>query len=176
MKVLDFLWLLLLIWGAYSGFKRGFVAEACSLGAFLIATMSSVKLMELLARLFQKWGINLASAAPYIIFVVAFIAIVIIVTLLGKLFGRLIHMTLLGGIDKMMGAVLGVFKWAFFIGVFLCLANVLQLRLSHSYLADNYFCPFVQVLAPRFLNWLSTYFSSLQGCAAPVVKHLSLSI
>jgi len=160
-KALDILWLLLLTGGAYSGFKRGFVAECFSLGAFLIATISSVKVMELLTRLLQKWSVNLGNLTPYIIFVLAFIAIVIIVTLIGKLFSRLIHMTLLGGFDKLVGAVLGVLKWGFYIGVFLWLANVLQLHIPHSYLADTYFLPLVQSLAPRFLGWLSTYFSSL---------------
>jgi membrane protein required for colicin V production len=175
-KALDILWLLLLIGGAYSGFKRGLIAEAFSLGAFLIATISSVKLMELLTRLLQKWGVDLGIVAPYIIFVLAFIAIVIIVTLIGKLVSNLLHMTLLGGLDKLLGAVLGVLKWAFFIGVFLWLANALQLHLPHSYLADTYFLPLVQSLAPRFLDWLSTYFSSLQGWLAPADKHTPLTI
>jgi membrane protein required for colicin V production len=175
-KALDILWLLLLVWGAYSGFKRGFVAEVFSLGAFLIATISSVKLMEFLTRLLQKWNINLGSATPYVIFVLAFIAIVIIVTLIGRLFSHLIHMTLLGGVDKLIGAVLGVFKWGFFIGIFLWLANVLQLHVPHSYLADTYFLPIVQSIAPRFLDWLSTYFSSLQGWLAPAGKHTPLII
>lgn len=176
MKILDILWLLLLIWGAYSGFKKGFVAEAFSIGAFLVATVSSVKFMELLTRLLQKWSINLGNITPYVTFVLAFIVIVIIITLLGRLFSHLIHMTLLGGVDRLIGAVLGVFKWFFFIGVFLWLANVLKLHIPHSYLVDDYFLPLAQSLAPRLLDWLSTYFSSLQSWLVPLEKHTPLAM
>lgn len=176
MKALDILWLLLLLGGAYSGFKKGFVAEACSVGAFFIATISSVKLMHLWIRLLKKWTINLGSVTPYFIFVVAFIAIVIIVTLLGRLLSHLLHLTVVGVFDRLLGAVLGVFKWGFFIGVFLYLAHVLQLRIPHSYLADNYFLPFIQSLTPRFLHWLSTYFASLQDGITSAGKHTPLPI
>ena len=163
MKALDILLLVLLIWGAYSGFKKGFIAEVFSLGAFLLATIGSVKLLDQLTSLFkQRYG-SLGNFTPYIVFVVIFITIVILVTLIGKLFRNLVNMTILGGLDKIMGAILGVFKWAFFVSTFIWLANLLHLNWAHSYLVDTFFFPLIKSLAPRFLDWLAAWIPALQG-------------
>ncbi|OJW68903.1 MAG: hypothetical protein BGO68_03920 [Candidatus Amoebophilus sp. 36-38] len=163
MKALDILLLVILIWGAYSGFKKGFIAEVFSLGAFLLATIGSVKLLNQLTSLFKKWYGSLGDFTPYIVFVLIFITIVILVTLIGKLFRNLVNMTILGGLDKLMGAILGIFKWAFFVSTFLWLANLLHVNLVHSYLVDTFFFPLIKSLAPRFLGWLADWIPVLQG-------------
>lgn len=163
MKALDILLLALLIWGAYSGFKKGFIAEIFSLGSFLLATIGSIKLLNQLTNLFKRWYGSLGSFTPYIVFILIFIIIVIIVTLIGKLFRNLVNMTILGGLDKLMGAILGIFKWAFFVSTFIWLANLLHLNLAQSYLIDTFFFPIIQTLAPRLLGWLADWIPILQG-------------
>ena len=162
MKALDILLLVLLIWGAYSGFKKGFIAEVFSLGAFVLATVGSVKLLNQLTSLFKKWYGSLGNFTPYVVFVLIFITIVILVNLIGKLFRNLVNMTILGGVDKLMGAILSVFKWAFFISTFIWLASLLHLNLAHSHLVNTSLFPIIKSLAPRFLGWLASWIPALQ--------------
>lgn len=176
MKALDILLLIILIWGAYKGFKRGFIAEIFSLGSFLVATIISVKLLDQLTKVFKNWYGDLGTITPYIVFVLIFILIVVGVTLIGKLFSHLVNMTMLGGIDKLLGAALGVFKWTFFISTFLWLANLLQLDLPYSsYLADTFFFPMIKTLAPHLLGWVANYFPALRKSTQIIVSYTAFS-
>jgi len=160
---LDILLLILLIWGAYSGFRKGFVSEIFSLGAFFIATIGSVKLMDYFAGFLRKCNGNLGTFAPYLAFVLIFLGIVVAITLVGKFFKYLINMTILGWIDRLMGAVLGIFKWAFFVSTFLWVADLLHFNVPNNYLSDTYIFPIIKSLAPRFLGWLPSWLPALQG-------------
>ena len=86
MKALDSLLLTLLVWGAYSGFRKGFVVEVFSMGSFLVATIGSIRLLDQLAGLCVRWYGNIGGIMPYVIFTLLFITIVVVVTLLGRLF------------------------------------------------------------------------------------------
>ncbi|ACE06196.1 hypothetical protein Aasi_0823 [Candidatus Amoebophilus asiaticus 5a2] len=162
MKSLDILLSVLLIWGAYSGFRRGFVLEIFSLGAFFLATIGSIKLMDYFAGFLKKCNGNLGSLAPYLAFVLIFLGIVVAITLVGKLFKYLISMTLLGWVDRLMGAILGIFKWAFFVSTFVWVADLLHFNLPGEYLSDTYILPIIKPFAPRFLGWLPSWLPTLQ--------------
>ena len=153
MKALDILIMVLLIWGAYTGFKKGFISELFSLGSFFLATIGSIKMLDFLSGIYKKFYGSLGTVTPYIIFVLSFILIIIAVTLTGRFIRYLINMTILGGFDKLMGAILGIFKWAFFISTFLWLGNLLQLSFYHNSLSKSLFFPILQPIAPRLLGW-----------------------
>jgi membrane protein required for colicin V production len=162
LKSLDILLLLLLIWGAYSGFKKGFVSEVFSLGAFFLATIGSVKLMDYFAGFLNKCNGNLGSLAPYLAFVLIFLGIVVAITLVGRLFKYLINLTILGWIDRLAGTVLGVFKWAFFVSTFLWIADLLHFNVPNNYLSETHVFPIIKSLAPRLLGWLPSWLPMLQ--------------
>lgn len=163
MKALDSLLLTLLVWGAYSGFRKGFVVEVFSMGSFLVATIGSIRLLDQLAGLCVRWYGHIGGIMPYVIFTLLFITIVVVVTLLGWLFRRLINLTLLGGLDKVMGGLLGIFKWAFFLSTFLWLASVLHLKIPDTYTADTLLFPIIEPIAPQFVAWLVTWFPAIQA-------------
>ena len=154
MRALDIFLLILLVWGAYSGFKKGFIMEIFSIGSFFVATMGSIKLLDKLVSLCAKWYSSLGGIMPYIIFVLLFITIVVAVTLVGRLFRRLINLTLLGGIDKAIGALLGIFKWGFFVSTFLWLGSLLHLKIPDTYTAHTFLFPVIESLARQFIAWL----------------------
>lgn len=162
MKALDILLTCLLLWGIYSGFKKGFVAELYSLGAFVIAAMCSLKLMKLLVEFLKTWNIHCNTPASYVLVMVAFLAIVIIVTLLGKLCKYLIHLTALGGVDQLFGALLGAVKWGLCILFFFSLVHTLALPLPDSYVVDHYLLRLQQWIEPYCMRWLHNYIYSLK--------------
>jgi len=162
MKALDILLTVLLLWGVYSGFKKGFVAELYSLGAFVIASMCSLKLMKMVVKVLHKWNIHCNTPTSYMLVLVAFLTIVIIVTLLGKLCRYLIHLTALGGVDKLFGAILGAAKWGLCITFLFGIVRTLKLSLPESYLVDHYLLPLTQLLEPSCMRWLHDYIYPLQ--------------
>lgn len=154
MSALDSLLLILLLWGAYSGFRKGFVMEIFSIGSFFLATIGSIRLLNKFTSLCTRWYGSVGGLMPYLVFVLLFIIIVLAITLVGRLFRRLINLTLLGGIDKLVGALLGMFKWAFFVSTFLWLASLLHLKIPAAYTAHSFLFPIIEPLAPRFMGWL----------------------
>jgi membrane protein required for colicin V production len=162
LKSLDILLLILLVWGAYSGFKKGFVSEVFSLGAFFLATIGSVKLMDCFAGFLKQCNGNLGNFAPYLAFVLIFLGIVVAITLAGRVFKYLINMTILGWVDRLMGAVLGIFKWAFFVSTFLWVADLFHINVPNNYLSATHIFPLIKSLAPRFLGWIPNWLPMLQ--------------
>lgn len=161
-KAPDIFLLILLAWGAYSGFRKGFVLEIFSLGSFFVAMIGSIKLLDKLSQFYATWYGNLGDILPYLLFVLLFILIVIGFSLVGKVFRQLIHLTLLGGLDKLAGACLGMFKWAFFVSSFLWFANLLQLTLPTHAIKEATLLPMIQPFAPRFIAWVATWWPMLQ--------------
>ena len=74
---------------------------------------------------FLHWGMELISKyvdisnkiLPYVSFILIFLAILIGVNMLGKLIKKVIDATLLGNIDSLVGALVGMVKWAFAISI-----------------------------------------------------------
>ena len=58
---------------------------------------------------------------PFISFIIIFLAIILLIKMLGKVIKKMIDMTLLGGIDKFAGAVVGMVKWAIGVSIILWL-------------------------------------------------------
>ncbi|MBK6267036.1 CvpA family protein [Marivirga sp. S37H4] len=162
MKTLDILLLIPLIFGAYLGFRKGLLLEIVSLVAFVLAIVGAFKLLdfgiELLQPYFEKWD----TALPIISFIVLFIAILLIVNLIGKIVKKVLDMTLLGGLDNFAGAVLGLLKWAFGVSLVLWMAESVDVSISAEMAEGTYIYPTVASFAPFVLDLFSAYLPFIQ--------------
>ena len=163
MKVLDSILFTLLVWGAYKGFRRGFVVEVFSLASFGVATVGSIMLKNQLAELYVRWYGSIGSIASYAISTFLSIITVIVVTLIGRLFSYLINLALLGDLDKALGILLGIFKWALFSSIFFWLASMLHLEIPDTYTADTVLFPLIKPLAPQLVAWIVSQLSAIQA-------------
>jgi membrane protein required for colicin V production len=160
-KALDIFLLFLLAWGGYSGFRKGFILELFSIASLFIATIGSIKLLNKFIGLYSKWWGDLGTWMPYLLFIILFIFLVLIVSLVGRLLKKLVHhLTPLGSLDCLIGAALGVFKWAFLISSMLWVIHLLHLKLPNRYTDHTTLFPIIQALVPKlmgfFPHWLPT--------------------
>ncbi|MEL6152700.1 MAG: CvpA family protein, partial [Bacteroidota bacterium] len=115
MKLLDLLTLILLLLGGVSGFRRGLIVEAFSIGALLIAACISAALLDtLLAWCNVPGQQDWENWLPYIAFGGVFVVLVVLITLLGRCMKRLVKPTLLGSLDRLLGCLIGMLKWGTF--------------------------------------------------------------
>lgn len=163
MKVLDSILLTLLVWGAYRGFRRGFVVEVFSLASFGVATLGSITLKDQLVALYVRWYGSIGGVALYAISALLSITIVIVVTLVGRLLSYLVNLALLGDLDKVLGTLLGIFKWAFFSSAFFWLASMLHIKIPDTYTAETVLFPLIQPLAPQVIAWGASQLSAIQA-------------
>jgi len=90
---------------------------------------------------------------PFISFLVIFIAIILLVNLFGKLVKKMVDMTLLGGVDKFAGAIVGIVKWAIGLSIILWLTNNFGIELPGQD-EELVLYPFLAELGPSLITAL----------------------
>lgn len=139
-----------LVFGAFLGFKKGLLLEIVGVLAFILAIIGGFKLMETgmvyLSEYFEDFG----QLLPFISFLIIFLAIILLINMLGKLLKKMIDMTLLGGFDKFAGAILGLVKWAIGVSILLWLVNNFGVELPGQD-EELVLYPFLTELGPKII-------------------------
>jgi membrane protein required for colicin V production len=152
LNALDVAILLLLIWGTFSGFRKGLLLEVIGIVAFVIGIVVGLKLLQ--------WSINWLSGyvdineslLPYIAFFVLFVLVVVGINLIGNIASKALHLTFLGVVDSLLGAVAGLLKWALGISVLFWVASTMELNRPGGLLTQSWFFELLAPLAPAFFD------------------------
>jgi membrane protein required for colicin V production len=147
-----------MILGAYGGYKEGFLMALFSLLAIVLGVLGGFKLMGW-AMIFLTDHFNVdQKVLPYISFGVVFLAIVIVVRLLGNLIRLSLDKSFLGKVDQATGAILGLLKTVFMLSVFLWIVDSLNFALPKNWTRDSLLLPYIEMFAPRISSWISEFF------------------
>lgn len=119
MHALDGIALCLLLWGAYSGFKRGLVRELVFSLLFFWTATQGIELFQLLVPMATRKWPHFSAHLPAALAVVLFAAGGGMLLLATKLLQMLVRVSLLGVFDAALGACAGVAKVALCISFFL---------------------------------------------------------
>mgnify|MGYP003575689650 CR=1 FL=1 len=158
MSVVDIILIVIFLVGAVSGYKEGFLMELFSLLALLLGILGGFKLMGwAMLMLVDKFDID-QKVLPYVAFAVVFIAIVIVVRLVGNLLKVSIDKSFLGRIDQAAGAFLGLIKTAFILSVLLWLVDAFKLNVPEKWAEDSWLLPGLATFAPAVADWISEIF------------------
>ena len=121
MKIIDTLILVSLLWFAFRGFRKGFVDGIFSLLALITGGWAMAVFSETTYTLMGLEGENIRIIASGL----TFIAVVIIVFMLGKIVKGIIRIVLPEVLDKLAGALLGGLKVLLFFGaIFYIVASI----------------------------------------------------
>ncbi|MEM6523093.1 MAG: CvpA family protein [Bacteroidota bacterium] len=155
MSLFDLVLVGLLAFGAYKGFRKGFLLEAIAVLSFVLAIIGGFRLMHWgMSVLSERFDLN-GQILPYISFLLIFVSIVIAVNLLGKFLKTILDMTLLGSIDNLAGALLAILKWAFGISILLWLSNSFGISVEGSWTNNSLILPYLLTLAPKVVDLVS---------------------
>jgi len=121
--------------------------------AFVLAIIGGFKLMELGMTYLSAYFDGIDHLLPFISFLVIFIAIILLVNLFGKLVKKMVDMTLLGGVDKFAGAIVGIVKWAIGLSIILWLTNNFGIELPGQD-EELVLYPFLAELGPSLITAL----------------------
>jgi membrane protein required for colicin V production len=142
-----------LVFGAVMGHKKGLLLEIFGILAFVLAIIGGFKLMELGMTYLSEYFDGIDNLLPFISFLVIFIAIILLVNLFGKLVKKMVDMTLLGGVDKFAGAIVGIVKWAIGLSIILWLTNNFGIELPGQD-EELVLYPFLAELGPSLITAL----------------------
>lgn len=141
----------MLLLGAWSGYRKGFVMALFSFAAILLGAWGAFKLMDAgqdyLARNFNITG----NFVPYLSFLLIFLLILIGVKIIGRIIRSSIEGTVVGEMDQWLGAGLGLIRYMLVASVLLVALERLDLGLPASWTAGSVIFPVMKGTAP----WLA---------------------
>jgi membrane protein required for colicin V production len=94
---------------------------------------------------------------PYVAFAVVFLAILILVRVLGKILKLSIDKTFLGQVDQAAGAGIGLVKVAFMLSVSLWILDAMDFNLPDKWTSDSWLLPRIESFAPGVTAWIGDY-------------------
>ncbi|MDY6799816.1 MAG: CvpA family protein [Bacteroidota bacterium] len=123
MNTIDLVFAILFLWSAYRGFTKGFIVQLATLAALLLGILGAVMFSDFTSALIIKKFEVSGQYLPIISFAITFIVIVVAVHILAKLLNKLIDAIALGIVNRMLGVLFSVLKYAFIISIILVLIN-----------------------------------------------------
>jgi membrane protein required for colicin V production len=166
LKVLDIILVILLLIGAFQGYRKGLLLEIFGLIALVLAVIGGLKLMHWGIEFMQERFDISSNLLPIIAFIVIFIAIILLVSLIGRLLKNVVHLTLLGSVDKLAGSILGILKWAFGLSILLWFFSSIGYSFPEEMSFNTYVYPEIYAFAPTVIG----YFSSIFPFAGEILK------
>ena len=149
MNLIDIFIGVILILGFYKGFKNGLVIELTSLLGLILGIVGAFYISKEYGLYIGKWLDWEDEYLRITTFLLSFLGIVIIVSLIGKLITRLINFVALSFINKFLGGLFGLLKFGLFLSILLLLFNVINAQfemVSPSTLEDSYSYPILSEL------------------------------
>ena len=149
MNLIDIFIGVILILGFYKGFKRGLVLELTSLLGLILGIVGAFYLSKEYGLYIGEWLDWEDEYLRITTFLLSFLGIVIIVSLIGKLITKLIDFVALSLINKLLGGLFGLLKFGLLLSILLLLFNVINTQfdmVSQSTLEDSYSYPMLNAL------------------------------
>ena len=110
MNLFDWILLVPLLYGFYSGFTKGLILELFSLIALILGVYGALYFSSFTFALIADYVEIYSVYLNLVSYGLTFLAIVIAVSLIGRLLTLFVKMVALGFINRMMGALFGVIK------------------------------------------------------------------
>jgi membrane protein required for colicin V production len=157
--VFDIIFAVLLLYAVITGVRKGLVVQLVELLAVLLGVYIAYKFSYVLAMGVQKLHFN-PSAVSTISFILTFILVVIAMRALGKLIHRLLQITLLGWLNRLLGAVFASLKILFLTSVALLILDMVNRQI--------HIIPNEQIESSKLYHPISTF-------APTVFKYLDIN-
>lgn len=148
-----------LAWGAFNGYRKGLLVEIVGVAAFVVAMIVGFK--------FLRFGTDLLAPyitadltrrfLPFIGFSVIFFPTIFMVNRLGYSLRSVLRYTLLGTLDNLAGAAVGVFTWVFGLSVFFWLLSTLGIEIPPKYGQGSLLYEYVVPIAPKIISVISDW-------------------
>jgi len=119
MNYIDIILVLLLIFSAISGFRKGLIVELASLAALILGIWGAIEFSDITSE-FLVENFNWEPEYLNIIsFIITFVVIVILVHIVGNVVNKLVETVMLGFINKLAGLVFGILRAALVLSIIL---------------------------------------------------------
>jgi membrane protein required for colicin V production len=144
MNWIDFIIIILLVFGLARGFMNGFIKELASLLALVLGIWGAIKFSTFTSERLYDYFDMTGQYVGIIAFLITFIIIVIIIHFIGLVVDKFVEKISLGVLNSLLGLVFGVFKTALILSVIFTILNAFD--------AKHHFLPGKQIEDSRLYN------------------------
>ena len=161
MSIVDIILALIILAGAFAGYKDGFIPSLFSLIAIVLGMLLGFKLMgRIMVFLIGKYNVD-EKVLPFIAFGVVFIIVALLVNLVGKIVKTSLNKPVLGPLDQGVGAFLGLVRATFMLSLMLWIADSMKIKFPEDWMTNAWLHPVAASFAPNVAKWIGRVLSLL---------------
>jgi len=153
LPITDLILILLLLWGAWNGYKKGLVIAIASIIAIVAGAYGAFYFSDALGSWISgvvAWNAKSIAVAS---FALTFLGVVFGVHLIAKAIEKTLNIVALGGINKLAGAVLGVLKTALILSFVIYGLKGFEIKVYEDTNKEYVVMPIVESIAPLVLPY-----------------------
>lgn len=154
---LDIFILICFIPAIIGGLINGLVRQLATLASLLLGIWAGWHFSELLSQWIRAFLHSESKLIGIISFAIIFIAVLILVNLIGKALSGIVKFALLGWLDRLLGVIFGILKYCLILSVifyFFNAINNLYEIIPAQHFASSYFYPLIEPIAPSIFPYL----------------------
>jgi membrane protein required for colicin V production len=128
MATLDIILLICFIPGIIRGISKGFLEQALSLVGIVLSVWAAFKFSALVCDWLKPYLSLSETTLNVVAFALILVAVCLVVLIVAKLLTKVLEMSMLGWLDKILGLVFALVVNALLLGVFIILFDTLNLK------------------------------------------------
>ncbi len=155
MNLLDVIATLIILYGAFKGYKKGFFISLMGFISLYISLIIGIKYHHILILLIQKTPINLEDNALIVVsIIVSFLFTFLIILQLSKLLKYILDLTLIGFLDDLGGAILGSLICGFILSFLFNIIDWLNVEILSDQINNSILYPIIKEIQPILTKYI----------------------
>ena len=161
MNILDIVLLVCLIPALIQGLRKGFIAQVVAIISLVLGGWLAYKFSAVVTEWLAQWLDITGQALNIISFILIFAVVVTLLFPLGKILEASVKIILLGWLNKLLGLVFALFKYALVIGLLVILFDSINDKfslVSRSYLDSSFMYSGLKSISYSVFPYLKSLF------------------
>ena len=155
MNLLDVIATLIILYGAFNGYKKGFFISLMGFISLYISLIIGIKYHHILILLIQKIPISLEDNSLIVVsIIVTFLFAFLIILQLSKLLKYILDLTLIGFLDDLGGAFLGSLICGFILSFLFNIIDWLNVEILSDQINNSILYPIIKEIQPILTKYI----------------------
>ncbi len=162
MNILDIALLVCLIPALIQGLRKGFIAQVVAIISLVLGGWLAYHFSSVVTGWLEQWLDISGPALGILSFILIFVVVITVLFLLGKVLEASVKIILLGWLNKLLGLVFALFKYALVIGLLIILFDSINGKfdfVSESYLDSSFMYSGLRSVSYAVFPYLKSLFA-----------------
>lgn len=157
MNWFDLIVLILLLISVINGYRKGLIGQLVGLAIILLSAIFGGNLATYILPILKDYLDLPANLSRALSFLIAFAAIAIVISIIGKIIQKLLNIVLLGFVNRMLGSIIAIGTLMFGLSIILNLVLMIDKKenlISKEIKEESFFFERVEAVVPAIVPFL----------------------